>query len=514
MSNTPQNMLRQSPPSCTTISLRSINNNNKQPQAVPAVSKEQTQEDKNNTDIESTTPPSAHTEPAYAVPTLPLQKWNEPRGNITRLASAFYSMFVFGLNDAAYGALIPYLEPYYNLSYTVVSLIFLCPFAGYTIAAFTNSWFHDSFGQRGIAIIAPTTHIITYITLCLHPPWPVVVVFSCIGGFGNGLIDGAWSSYAGNMVAGNILAGSLHACYSLGATMSPLIITSLIVKHHLPWYYFYYIMTGLSCITLIVCSISFWSQTSTVYRTHHPHEPGDGQNSTTKTALKNRVTWLCSVFFLLYVGAEVALGGWIVSFMLHVRHASPYTSGLTATGFWAGMTIGRSGLGVLTHFLIELTNRPQNPSPNPATTTTHKTSSFIRFLSTLHLTERPIVTTYLLLSITLQLLFWLIPSQTTSIVSVPFLGLFLGPIFPSGIIMATKLLPARLHVSSIGFSTALGGTGGAVFPFVVGAIAARKGVGVVQPVVLAVLVALVGVWWCFPSVKTRRMVDGGDMRNE
>lgn len=487
MADMPQDLFRDDLP-YNNITLSSVNHKQSQP---VRVSGEQSQETK--TDIERTPP---HTE--TAVPTL--QKWNEPRGNVARLAAAFYSMFVFGLNDAAYGALIPYLEPYYNLSYTIVSLIFLCPFVGYTIAAFSNSWFHDTFGQRGIAILAPTTHIITYLTLCLHPPWPVVVLFTCIGGFGNGLIDGAWSSYAGNMVAGNILAGSLHACYSLGATMSPLIITNLIVKHHLPWYYFYYMMTGLSCITLTVCSISFWSQTSSIYRAHHPHEPGgDGQSSsTTKTALKNRVTWLCSVFFLLYVGAEVSLGGWVVSFMLHIRHASPYTSGLAATGFWAGMTIGRSGLGVLTHVLIEITNRAPNHNPR------HQ-KPVRRFLSTLHLTERPLITLYLLLSITTQLIFWLIPSPTTSLIAVIFLGLFLGPIFPSGIIMATKLLPPGLHVSSIGFSTALGGTGGAVVPFVVGAIAARSGLGVavVQPVVLAVLVGLVGVWWCFPGIERK-----------
>lgn len=39
-----------------------------------------------------------------------LQKWNEPRGNVARFAASFYSIFVFGLSDAAYGALIPYVR--------------------------------------------------------------------------------------------------------------------------------------------------------------------------------------------------------------------------------------------------------------------------------------------------------------------------------------------------------------------------------------------------------------------
>lgn len=397
--------------------------------------------------------------------------------------SAFFSMFVFGLSDAAPGALLPYLERYYDLSYVVVSLIFLVQFIGYTIAAFTNASIHNSLGQRGVALITPMCHIITYVVYACHAPWPCMVVFAALCGFGNGLIDGAWSAWAGNMHAGNVLAGSLHAFYALGSTFSPLIATSLVAQRHVPWWYYYYMMVGLSGIELLVCSAAFWSKDGARYRREHPKDPGQSQ---TREALKNKVTWLCSVFFLIYVGAEVSLGGWIVSFMLNVRKASAYTSGITATGFWAGMTVGRSGLGVVTHALIKYTNTPG------------------RSLSKLRLTERSIVSVYLLITIALQLLFWLVPSITASAIAVALLGMFMGPIFPSGIIMATKLLPARLHITSIGFSTALGGTGAAVFPFAVGAIAQARGVKVLQPIILALLVVLIAVWWAFPRLHKER----------
>jgi fucose permease len=62
----------------------------------------------------------------------------------------------------------------------------------------------------------------------------------------------------------------------------------------------------------------------------------------------SRVTWLCAAFLLGYVGAEVALGGWIVTFMIRVRHGGPFASGMTATGFWIGITVGRVVLGFIT----------------------------------------------------------------------------------------------------------------------------------------------------------------------
>ena len=39
-----------------------------------------------------------------------VEKWNEPIGNVFRVGAVFFSLFVSGANDAAYGALIPYLE--------------------------------------------------------------------------------------------------------------------------------------------------------------------------------------------------------------------------------------------------------------------------------------------------------------------------------------------------------------------------------------------------------------------
>ena len=44
----------------------------------------------------------------------------------------------------------------------------------------------------------------------------------------------------------------------------------------------------------------------------------------------------------------VALGGWITTFMLRVRHAEAFASGMAATGFWLGLTVRRFTLGFLT----------------------------------------------------------------------------------------------------------------------------------------------------------------------
>ena len=111
---------------------------------------------------------------------------------------------------------------------------------------------------------------------------------------------------------------------------------------------------------------------------------------------------------------------------------------------------------------------------------------------------------YIPLSIGLTLLLWLVPSFAVSALAVALQGFFLGPLFPAAVVAATRLLPRHLHVSAIGFAAALGSSGAAVFPFAVGALAQTKGVAVLQPFVLALLVAVLAVWLGLPRMGRKR----------
>lgn len=104
-----------------------------------------------------------------------------------------------------------------------------------------------------------------------------------------------------------------------------------------------------AAIELGVCSICFWQATGAEFRKKMAGEQANGGLRDAILKLPSaRVTWLCSLFLLGYVGVEVALGGWIVTFMIRVRHGAAFSSGMVATGFWLGITVGRFVLGFVT----------------------------------------------------------------------------------------------------------------------------------------------------------------------
>lgn len=183
--------------------------------------------------------------PAPTTATDFVETWNHPKINMYRVFATFWSFVVMGLNDASYGPLIPYLEEYYNLSYTIVSLVFLSPFVGYNLAALLNTTIHLKLGQRGIAFLGPALHLVAYIINCTHPPYPVLVISFMLAGLGNGFEDSAWNAWIGAMPNANELLGFLHGFYGLGGVFAPLIATTMITKANLPWYTWYYVMVSL-----------------------------------------------------------------------------------------------------------------------------------------------------------------------------------------------------------------------------------------------------------------------------
>jgi fucose permease len=104
----------------------------------------------------------------------------------------------------------------------------------------------------------------------------------------------------------------------------------------------------------------------------------------------------------------------------------------------------------------------------------------------------------------LELLFWLVPSFYVSAIAVSFQGFFLGPMFPAIIVVTTKLLPKHLHVPAVGFACAFGGSGGAIFPFAIGALAQAKGVQVLQPIILALFGMQLVLWLCLPRIGRKK----------
>lgn len=78
--------------------------------------------------------------------------------------------------------------------------------------------------------------------ISVHPPFPVLIIVYIFIGLGSGLQNAAWNVWISGMANSNEVLGFFHGFFGIGATISPLIATSLITKAGWEWFDYYYIL--------------------------------------------------------------------------------------------------------------------------------------------------------------------------------------------------------------------------------------------------------------------------------
>ncbi|KAI9703874.1 MAG: hypothetical protein M1836_007646 [Candelina mexicana] len=274
--------------------------------------------------------------------------------------------------------------------------------------------------------------------------------------------------------------GAFHGSYGIGGTVAPLIATAMI-SHGARWSYFYSISLGIAAINLAFAGWSFWlydqetsewlltslERTASRQAELAAEEPSKLQ--ILEKAVKNKVTILGALFIFAYQGAEVSISGWMISFLINYRGGNPYKVGYVTAGFWGGITVGR--------FVL--------------TPPAHKIG------------ERNFVFALVVGAVAFQLLVWLVPNVVGDAVAVSIVGMLLGPVYPCAMAIFSRLVPHQVQMSSLGFVSAMGSSGGALAPFTTGILAQAVGTFVLHPICIGLFVCMEVCWFCLPKVRKR-----------
>ena len=188
-----------------------------------------------------------------------------------------------------------------------------------------------------------------------------------------------------------------------------------------------------------------------------------------KRALKTRATLLGATFIFCYQGAEVAISGWVISYLIVYRKGHPSQASSVSSGFWGGITLGRF---VLTHFA-------------------HKIG------------ERTATIMLIVGAAVFQLLVWLVPNLIGNAVAEALVGVFLGPVYPCATAVFSKLLPRSIQISALSVVTSMGSSGGALVPFITGLLAQKLGTVVLHPIVLISFGSMLITWLLLPRIGKR-----------
>jgi fucose permease len=326
-------------------------------------------------------------------------------------------------------------------------------------------------------MVAESLMLIGYIPIVCRPPFGVIVVSFLFLGLGMALNLALNNAFCANLANSTPILGAFHGSYGIGGTIGPLIATRM-ASRGIPWSNFYFLSIGITVFNLLFAAWSFWNyeKDAPAQLLAHPERTAGRRAAAEaeapsnlqllKSSARNKTTLLGALFIFAYQGAEVSISGWVISFLIAYRGGDPAQVGYVTAGFWAGITLGRFCLAYPAH----------------------------------KIGERLSVTVLVLGAIVFEILVWFVPNIVSNAVSVSLVGLLLGPIYPCGTVVFSRLLPRSLQIPSLSLISAFGSSGGAIAPFMTGILAQAVGTFVLHPICIALFVVMLACWLTMPKI--------------
>ncbi|KAH7099833.1 MFS general substrate transporter [Auriculariales sp. MPI-PUGE-AT-0066] len=386
------------------------------------------------------------------------QTASQRRTELIRFCALLVEFFLIGWQDGSIGPLLPTIRAHFGLGFMQASTLFILQCCGAALGSFTIFFMLDKLGFGKTLVLGAVLHAIATAVQASAPPFPAFAICSFIVGIGMSFGEATGNGYVGSLKRnGSRKMGLLHAAYGLGAFAAPLAATSFAAFSGRKWAFLYIVTAGIAVCAAIVNSVvfRFMRQEVLFKETNEPQHFEDvpGEHEGTNFDRLKAVLKMPLIHYLaLYIGIYLNLAGWVVTFIIDERHGGP-DAGYISAGFFGGLMLGRV-------ILLPL-------------------NSWVG--------ERRIIFFYAVLTLMLDVIIWRVPSLIGNAVAVGLVGLLLRH-------EAGRVLPPRLLAGAVGYISGFGIIGGAIVPFITGALATKFEIKIMPIVVLIMTTIMIGVW--------------------
>jgi fucose permease len=349
------------------------------------------------------------------------------------LVLAYIGFISLGLPDAITGVAWREIRNRFDQTQGALGFISLALGSGY----FLSSFFAGQLTQRlGIGLLLTASSLLVAAAMfgnALALSFEMILVCVVIWGLGSGAIDAGLNHYAASHFSARHV-NWLHACYSLGATLGPFLMTAAIAGAN-SWRLGYAIVGSIVLTLALLFAI-------TVRRWNDDGPAPDEQAATPLTmsaVLARPLVWMQIAVFFCYTGLEFAIGAWTPTLLVESRGVPPTTAGMVAGGYFGAIGVGRILLGGLADQI--------------------GVDRLLRLAT--------------IASLAGTLIFALSSGLVFSIVGLTLLGLGLAPIFPCLMSRTPARLGKDVAAHAIGFQVSAATIGGAALPALAGQLAER-----------------------------------------
>jgi fucose permease len=361
---------------------------------------------------------------------------------VAQLVLAYVAFVSLGLPDAVLGVAWPSLRSAFGLSQSAMGAALAAHVAGYFASGLLAGRASAALGVGGV-LVASTALVAGGLTgFALAPAWAPFVACAAVVGLGSGAIDAAINAYAAVHVPPRHMTW-LHACYGVGATLGPLVMTAALATASFRAGYAALAAAMGGMILAFAATRRRWERSA------------GAAPATIGAALRDPRVRLQAAIFFVYTGLEASAGQWAFTVLREARGLGVEAAGAWTAAYWACLAAGRVAVG----FAV----------------TRAGPDRLVR-LGTLG-------------AVAGAALYASLPGAAGAL-GLAVLGFSLAPVFPMLMSRTPDRLGPELAAHAVGFQVAAATLGIAVLPTAHGALADRLGPGAIAAALAAVAALL------------------------
>jgi fucose permease len=382
---------------------------------------------------------------------------------------AYVGFISLGLPDGLLGVAWPSIRTFFHLPLDALGALLVMFTAGYLGASFSTGYLLARLNVGALLALSCLATALSLLGYALTPQWWIMVGLGLLSGLGAGAIDAGINTYAATHYSARTV-NWLHACYGIGATGGPVIMTSVLSAGY-PWQWGYGIV-GVGQIALAACfglTRTWWQPAA--HTALPASAPVAMDASSSRSVLRLPIMWLSMAVFFVYTGLEAAAGTWVYSLFTEARAITSSTAGMWVSVYWGSLTLGRLASGVVVGFV--------------------PVSLLLRLC---------------LITATLgAVLIWSNLTTLGSFLGLALMGVSLAPIFPSLIATTPARLGAVHTATGVGLQIAAAVLGQSFLPALVGILARHLGLEIVGPALCTAAVVLLALYELLLALPLQRV---------
>lgn len=250
-----------------------------------------------------------------------------------------------GLPDTLIGVAWPSIRDTFELQQGHVSWIFVGGGCSYFLSSFFAGRFLKVFNVGILLALSSGLVALAGFDYAIARIWPLFVLGSLLHGLGSGAIDTGLNHYVAHHFSARHM-NWLHASYSVGAMLGPVVMTWAITSHSS-----FRLGYGIVAATLLWLAILFLI-TSSLWNHQSSSDSADQTEATPlhvpiAAALRLPTVWMHIAIFFLYTGLEVASGQWSFTILTESRGIDEKIAGFWVTLYWGAILAGRIIFGFI-----------------------------------------------------------------------------------------------------------------------------------------------------------------------